>query len=103
MSIASRGLRNIRTLSGRVDPSALTYRGYMQVTCLEMEKTRRTSERNSATRRIREIDLRLQEIEKEKQTLLAALASGPKTPQRLPGIEIKPSPRHSARGFRIRY
>ena len=104
MAVPNRGLKNIRTLSGRVDAGALPYRGYMQITCLEMEKVRRSSERNSAARRIREIDLRLQEIEQEKQLLLAAIgSSGALASRRLPGIEVRPSARPSTRGFRIRY
>jgi len=104
MAIASRGLKNIRTLAGRVDPGALPYRGYMQITCLEMEKARRRAERSSAAKRITEIDLRLQEIEKEKQQLLDALARpGARPVSRLPGIEVRPAAPRRAAGFRIRY
>lgn len=46
----------------------------MQITCLEIEKARRTSERRSASRRVAEIDARLQEIETEKVAIMRALA-----------------------------
>jgi len=103
MAVASRGLKNIRTFSARVDPSALAYRGYMRITCLEMEKVRRGAERKSATHRIEQIDARLAEIEKEKHELLEAIQAGPKPGVRLPGIEVKPSSYRRASGFRIRY
>ena len=96
-------LKNLRTLSGRVDPSALSYRAYMRITCLEMEKVRRNAERNSAAQRIREIDARLREIDQEKRELLEAIHAGPKASSRLPGIEVKPSSYKRAAGFRIRY
>lgn len=104
MAIARRGLSNIRTLAGRVDQAALPYRAYMQVTCLEMEKARRDRERESANKRVGEIDARLREIAKEQQELLKAVANPKKAASsRLPGIEVKPSPPRSAGGFRIRY
>ena len=104
MAIPRRGLNNIRTLSGRVDQVALPYRAYMQITCLEMEKARRDRERESANKRVREIDARLREIAKEQQELLNAVANPRKAvPSRLPGIEMKPSPPRSTGGFRIRY
>jgi phosphopantetheine adenylyltransferase len=104
MAIPRRGLNNIRTLSGRVDQVALPYRAYMQITCLEMEKARRDRERESANKRVREIDARLREIAKDQQELLHAVANPKKAaPSRLPGIEVKPAPPRSAGGFRIRY
>ena len=105
MAVPTKGLTNIRTLSGRVDQVSLPYRSYMQLTCLEMEKARRDMERKSASRRIALIDARLDEIEKAKQDLLRAVAATGHgmMPGRLPGLELKPTPRRSAGGFKIRY
>ena len=105
MAIPSKGLNQIRTLSGRVDQLSLPYRSYMQITCLEMEKARRDMERKSASRRIALIDARLDEIEKAKQDLLRAVAASGQgmMPGRLPGLELRPAPRRSAGGFKIRY
>lgn len=104
MAIPTKGLNNIRTLSGRVDQLSLPYRSYMQITCLEMERARRDMERKSASRRIALIDARVAEIEKSKQELLQAVAaSGRGVPARLPGLELKPAPRRSTGGFKIRY
>ena len=97
MAIPTKGVNNIRTLSGRVDQVSLPYRSYMQITCLEMEKARRNMERKSASQRIALIDARLEQIEKAKQELIQAVKhAGPR------GI-LKPAPRRSAGGFKIRY
>ena len=104
MAIPTKGLNNIRTLSGQVDQLSLPYRRYMHISCLEMEKARRGMERKSASRRVALIDARLEQIEKDKQELLQAVAtSGQGVPGRLPGLELKPTPRRSAGGFKIRY
>ncbi|MGA2146213.1 MAG: hypothetical protein ABSH49_14760 [Bryobacteraceae bacterium] len=104
MAIPNKGLTNIRTLSGRVDQLSLPYRSYMQITCLEMEKARRGMERKSASERVALIDARLVQIEKAKQELLQAVAdSGQGAPVRLPGLELRPAPRRSTRGFKVRY
>lgn len=74
MASSMRGLRTLRTLSGKVDQMSVPYRGYMQITCLEMEKARREAERHSAGQRIAEIDARMKEIETEKAEILKRLS-----------------------------
>jgi hypothetical protein len=105
MAIPSRGLNQIRTLSGRTDQLSVPYRSYMQISCLEMERARRNTERKAAGQRIALIDARIEEIDKAKQELLqAAAAGGQGAPARLPGgLEVKPLPRRSMGGFKIRY
>lgn len=104
MAVPSRGLKNIRTLSGRVDQCAMPSHAYMQVTCLEMEKARRNAERASATQRIGDIDRRLREIETEKQELLETInGNGARKPARPGRLEFKASPARRTGGFRIRY
>ncbi len=104
MAIPAKGLNQLRTLSGRVDQLSLPYRSYMQITCLEMERARRNMERKSASQRVASIDARIQEIEKAKLELLQAVdGSGRSIVARLPGLELKPTPRSSAGGFKIRY
>ena len=104
MAIPRRGLTNMRTLSGRVDQVALPYRAYMQITCLEMEKSWRDTERKAASKRVREIDARLGEIDKEQKELLRAVADPKKAASsRLPGLELKPARPRSTGGFKIRY
>jgi len=100
MAIPTKGVNNIRTLSGRVDQVSLPYRSYMQITCLEMEKARRNMERKSASERIALIDARLEQIEKTKQKLLQAVTT---SGQKGAGRDLKPAARRSAGGFKIRY
>ena len=104
MAIPRRGLTNIRTLSGRVDQVALPFRAYMQITCLEMEKSRRDKERAAASKRVEDIDARLGEIAQEQQELFRAVADPKKAASsRLPGLEVKPARPRSTGGFKIRY
>ena len=74
MAIPRKTMRDIRTLSGKVDRIAHSYMAYMQITCLEMEKARKGREKDSALKRLQDLDARLHEIEREKAALLHALA-----------------------------
>jgi hypothetical protein len=94
MPVVKRGLKNIRTLSARVNQFSLPYRSYMQISCLEMEKARRGVERKSISERMAVIDARLEDIEKAKQELLAGV-----TVPHFSRLDLKP-PRQ---GFKIRY
>ncbi len=101
MAGSMRGLRNLRTLSGRVDQMSAPYRGYMQITCLEMEKARRAAERRSAGQRIAEIDARMKEIETEKAEILKRLSEAERA-----GQPTVPSPTgvvRQRREVRLRY
>ena len=101
-----RGLRDIRTRTGKVERIGVPYMAYMKISCLEMERARREKERNSAQCRIDNINSRLAEIEAEKDTVLRAL--GERGSLRI-GAESAPgkkSPRSHAQskdGFKIRY
>ncbi len=70
MADVRKGLRDIPTQSGRVDRVSLPYRVFLKISCLEMEKVRRTRERCAAVKTVEKIDIRLQEIEKDKAALL---------------------------------
>lgn len=103
MASPMRSLRNLRTLSGRVDQMSVPYRAYMQVTCLEMEKARREAERRSAGQRITEIDARLQEIEAEKADILKRLSEAEAAGTGQPKARSAVSPERHRRGVMIRY
>lgn len=103
MAIPRLGLNNIRTFSGKVNHVAAPYRAYMQVTCLEMEKARRSAERQSAMARVTAIDCRLAAIDKEKAGLLRAIDEPGKAPPLRSAAQASPGPRSSARGFKFRY
>jgi len=99
MAIPLRGLRTIRTLAGKVNQTAAPHRAHLQIACLEIEKTRRTTERTSARRRVAELDARLEEIEAEQARLLQALAER----KEKTAAGAKPLVRGRAHPFRIRY
>ena len=77
MADVRKGLRDIPTLSGRVDRVSLPYRAFLKISCLEMEKVRRTRERVASLKTVEKIDIRLQEIEKEKVALLLMMEQPP--------------------------
>ncbi len=98
----SRGLRDIRTHSGKVDRLAIPHMAYLNIGCLEMEKARREKEKLSALNRIKNIEQRLQEIEAEKDTLLKGLGErGEDQSQKL--SLSKDDAISSKSGFKIRY
>jgi hypothetical protein len=106
MPIPRRTLREVKTLSGRVDKIANAYMAYMQITCLEMEKARKGCEKASAADRVQTIDNRLRQIEVEKAALLCALAergkAGP-AEGAAPLGHLPAGSRQGARGFKLRY
>jgi len=104
MPVPLRGLRTIRTWAGRVDRVCLPHRAHLQIACLEIEKTRRASERTTASRRVAELDARLREIEAEQAALLRRLAERSKG-KRIDssGAGMNLTPPRTANAFRIRY
>ncbi len=104
MGIPRKTMRDIRTLSGKVDRIANPYMAYMQITCLEMEKARKGREKTSALQRVENLDGRLRDIEAEKASLLRALAErGAASAAGAPSAGSNPTAPRSARGFRLRY
>lgn len=99
-----RGLRDIRTHSGRVHAAGHPYMQYMKISALEMEKARRETEKFSSEARITNIDMRLAEIEAEKESLLTDLGERGNPTQRRSAHhgsdQTVPDGKH---GFRIRY
>jgi hypothetical protein len=102
MPIPLRGLRTIRTLAGKVDKITVPHRAHLQIACLEIEKTRRTTERTSAMRRVAELDARLQEIEQEQCGIMLALASANEA-RKTGGTGARLSSRGRAQPFKIPY
>jgi hypothetical protein len=69
-----KSVQNIRTHAGRANQATQPYQAYFRIGALEMEKARRATERQSAMARVRNIDLRVQEIEDEKSALMKKIA-----------------------------
>ena len=99
-----RGMQDIRSISGRVDQAALLYKGYMKLSCLEMEKFRRGKERSSAMQRVNNIDSRFNDIDAKKKMLLRALGDLENGENKQKDIEHNQSHRRSSTaGLKIRY
>jgi hypothetical protein len=71
-SIPSRGLQDIRTISERISDVDNPQRKYLALAMLELEKARRNKEKQSAGRRVANIDQRMVEITAAQAELLAA-------------------------------
>jgi hypothetical protein len=100
-----RGVRDIHTYSGTVGQKVKPHEVHMKLCVLEMEKARRTKERESATRSINTIDARIQEIEVEKEELLRALGDQAERmfPHERDQNERYENPTETSEGFRIKY
>ena len=90
-----RTVSDIKTHSGRVSRGNQVYRDYFQIGALELERWRRTKEREVAYLRIASIDRRFAEIESEKEALLASAKEscessyGKEKSERPSGLRIK--------------
>ncbi len=101
-----RGLRDIRTYSGRVDRIGIPYMAYMRISCMEMEKARRDRERQSALARIKNIDERLADLEAEKDAVLKRLGERTEAGKQSASTLQRSAPhasRQGKRGFKISY
>ncbi|MDP1774586.1 MAG: hypothetical protein Q8L15_20140 [Methylobacter sp.] len=94
-----RTISDIKTHSGRGSGDHQIYRDYFQVGALELERWRRTREREAASSRIAGIDSRIADIDKEKEMLLAGAAAACVT---VDGIS-KPTEKKKSSGLRIKY
>jgi len=107
MAIPKRIIRDsqtIRTNSGKVDLLSEPYRAFMRISALEMEKARRGKERESAMQRVKQIDARFREIEKEKANLLRGLGGLKVIKTHTPGNRTpQPAGLNTARNFKLRY
>ncbi|MFH2119318.1 MAG: hypothetical protein ABIJ25_02850 [Pseudomonadota bacterium] len=100
MPIPRRGIKNIRTLSGRGGRVFLPHKAYMRLSHIELERIRRDTEKKRAGQLIVDIDACVQEIDDEKALLLQALG---KNEKRSLNPRPQPGPRRSCGGFKIRY
>lgn len=111
-----RGLSAIRTLGGRTDESSSPYKAYLRLATLELEKTRRSYEGQSAIKRADVNDARIAEIEAEQAAVLARLRESrpddpvPQTPAPPPtqtrvgqSQGMEPNDSGSASPMRFRY
>lgn len=99
-----RGLREIRTLSGRVDEAFVPHRALMKLACLEMEKARLGTERKSAVQRARNIDARIRDVESEQAAIRRTMAGEADDPARVsPACGAGPGHPRGKRAFKVKY
>jgi hypothetical protein len=97
--LPSRGLAVLRTLAGRADRRTPSYKDYLRISFLELERARHGQEIATARRRLEMMLARCREIEIEKAAILAA--AGPPAAAGLPpGNAAARQPR---RAVRFRY
>jgi len=91
-----RGLQDIRTLAGIVKKATLPHEAYMRLSHIEIEKTRKTLERERARKLVADITARLQEIEAQKKALLQVIQEGGGAPG-----PVRTGPPRSTGGLKI--
>ncbi len=97
-----RGLQDIRTIAGKIDHLSYPHIAYMRISCLEMEKARKNSEKESALHRVAIIDERIREINEEKTNIQMGLAAKETAAKQQGGHQSGPA---ASEGdfFKIRY
>ena len=99
-----RGLANIKTGASSKVGADKPHLAYLRLGSLEMERQHRLLERANAVQRIRELDLRLRQLEAEKARLLQTVESGPppelprETPPARPSAARPPRPQADGGG-----
>ena len=68
-----KNLQNIKTLSDRVSDAEKPQRKYIKLAILELEKVRRSKEKNKAREQLINLEKRLVEIESEQARLMEAV------------------------------
>jgi len=98
-----RGLANLRTLAGLADRQSQSYKAYLRVSFLELERARHVQEILTAQRRLAFLVARCRAIDAEKSELLAGSGMAPQS-SRSPETLRAGRPGQSAkRGFRLAY
>lgn len=90
-----KGLHDIPARQARSRQALPACSLYMQISCIEMEKSRRELELRAAQRRMLKVEQRLAELEREKAALFAALGESSPPPPESPAAEVG--------GMRIEY
>ncbi len=73
----ARGLADLRTLTGRADRRSLSYKEYLRISFLELERARHAQEIEQTRRRLEFMLERCREIDAEKAALLGGAMPAP--------------------------
>ena len=97
-----RGFANLRTLAGLADRQPQSYKAYLRVSFLELERARHAREIVTAQRRLAFLAARCRAIDVEKAEILAASGAPPPSQSREGPPTGRPGP-IAKRGFRLAY
>ena len=101
--LPARGLANLRTLAGRADQRISTYKEYLRISFLELERARHRQEIETARRRLEFMLARCREIDAEKAAILGGTAPPAAAREhRAPNIG-RSAGRPAGRAFRFSY
>ncbi len=100
----SRGLSDLRTLTGRSDVQIPAYKAYLRISFLELERTRRMQEARTARARFDTIEGRFREIDTEIAEILGSLNGGSPPARPVERARKPPVGLHAAkRSFQFSY
>ena len=98
-----RGLANLRTLAGLADRQPQSYKAYLRVSFLELERARHGQEIVTAQRRLAFLVARCREIDAEKSGILAGSGAAPPSSQSPKAAPTGRPGQSEKRGFRLAY
>lgn len=101
--LPSRGLADLRTLAGLADRQTSSYKAFLRVSFLELERARHDQEIATTRRRLAFIVARCQEIDTEKSEILAAADMAPPPPESAETPSSGRLKQSAKRGFRLAY
>ena len=103
-SIPRRGVQEIRTMTERISDADNPQRKYLALAMLELERVRRSKEKQVASQRVANINQRLADIALEQTELLdaAEAEAGIAAPERRPR-SARTTQCNSEQGFRLSY
>lgn len=101
--LPSRGLADLRTLAGLADRQPPSYKAYLRISFLELERARHGQEITTAQRRLAFLIARCREIDAEKSAILASSGVAPPPPEAAAAPRTGRSGPAGKRGFRLAY
>lgn len=101
--LPSRGLADLRTPTGRADRQIPSYKAFLRVSFLELERARHEQEIATVRRRLDFMLARCREIDAEKNEILTGADTAPSRPEPAAAPRNGPADNPAKRGFRFAY
>jgi len=100
----SRGLGDLRTLTGRSDVQIPAYKAYLRISFLELERARHAQEMRTTGDRLETMRARCREIDAETAEILASVAGTAPRARPVAAPRASPVGRHAkSSSFRLSY